>query len=154
MYFNLLAFLFTIGCCLLAIIFAGRTASNKEYKEWIESLNHPDNSFLFKIMNKLGVIVFSFLGFILYYLFTSSNIVPIIITVIIIQLMGLSPLCLHKTKNLKLFFVANFVLFILLPALIYFLLQTNLILAILVTIYLLWLVYEMSYFYRLIKLNK
>ena len=39
MEFNVLAFFFTIGCCLISWIIAGRTAIKPEYKEWFEKLN-------------------------------------------------------------------------------------------------------------------
>ena len=153
MEFNLLALLFTIGCCLISIIIAGKSWNN-EAKIWFENLKHPDNAIMIKLMNKFGIILYLLFGFVLYYLFVRKDIVPIIIMIIIILIMGLSPLFLYKTKNLKLFFAANLIIFILLPMLIFFLLQTNLTLAIIVIIYQLWIVYEMSYWYRLMKLNR
>ena len=153
MEFNVLAFLFAIGCCLISLIVAGKSGSKGD-KEWFANLNHPDNSFLQKIMYIIGVIFYILFGYILYNLFVSNHIVSIVLVVIIIQLMGLSPLLKYKTKNLKLFFFVMLVFPILLSILIFFLLQTNLILAMLVIVYLLWFVYDLSYFFRLMKLNK
>jgi tryptophan-rich sensory protein len=153
MEFNVLAFLFAMGCCLISLVVAGKSGS-KEDKEWFANLNHPDNSFLLKIMNVVGVIFYTLFGFILYHLFVGNHIVSIVLAVIIVQLMGLSPLLKYKTRNLKLFFFVMLVFPILLSALIFFLLQTNLILAMLVIVYSLWLVYDLSYFFRLMKLNK
>jgi len=153
MEFNLLALFLTMGCCLISMIIGGKYWTN-EAKEWFKNLNHPDNALMVKFLNKFGFIVYLMFGFVLYYLFVHNNIIPIIVMIIIIFIMGISPLFLHKTKNLKLFFYTNLILFILIPILIYFLLQTNLILAIIVIIYQLWIIYEMSYWYRLIKLNK
>ena len=153
MEFNLLALLLTIGCCLISIIIAGKSWSN-EAKEWFENLNHPDNALMVKFMNKFGFIIYLLFGFVLYYPFVRNDIVPIIVMIIIILIMGISPLFLFKTKNLKLFFAANLIIFILVPMLIFFLLQTNLTLAIIVIIYQLWIIYEMSYWYRLMKLNR
>jgi tryptophan-rich sensory protein len=153
MEFNVLAFLFAMGCCLISLVVAGKSGS-KEDKEWFANLNHPDNSFLLKIMNIIGVIFYMLFGFILYHLFVSNHIVSIVLVVIIIQLMGLSPLLKYKTRNLKLFFFVMLVFPILLSVLIFFLLQANLILAMLVIVYSLWLVYDLSYFFRLMKLNK
>jgi len=151
---DVIAFFYTIGCCLISLIIAGIFGSNKEDKEWLENLNHPDNSFMLKTMNKVGVIFYLLFGFVLYHLFVSNDIVSIIITIIIIQLMGLSPVLLNKTKKLKLFFIAMLIFPILVLTLIFFLLKSKLILAILIIIYLLWLVYDISYYYRLMKLNK
>jgi len=153
MSFNTLAFLYTMGCCLISIIIAGKTASMED-KKWFANLNHPNNSFILKYMNIVGICFYLLFGYVLYHLFVSNDIVSIIITVVIIQLMGLSPLLLYKTKQLKLFFFTMLVFPILVPVLIFFLLQTNFILAIPIIVYLLWLVYDMSYFYRLMKLNK
>ena len=153
MEFNVPAFLFSMGCCLISLVVAGKSGS-KEDKEWFANLNHPDNAFLLKIMNIIGVIFYLLFGFILYHLFVSNHIISIVLVVIIIQLMGLSPLLKYKTRNLKLFFFVMLVFPILLSVLIFFLLQANLILAILVIVYSLWLVYDLSYFFRLMKLNK
>ena len=152
MEFNLSALLLTLGCCLISIIIASKSGSNED-KEWFKNLNHPDNALMLKFMEKFGIVVYLLYGFILYYLFVSSAVVPIVTMIIILLIMGFSPLFLYRTKNLKMFFVANFIVFIPLPLLIFFLLQTNLILATVVIIYQLWIVYEMSYFYRLMKMN-
>jgi tryptophan-rich sensory protein len=152
MNFNILPFFYTMGCCLISLFIAGKSGS-KENKEWFTKLNHPDNSFLLKIMNIVGIIFYLLFGIVLYHLFVCNDIVSIIMVIIIIQLMGLSPLFLYKTKNLKLFFYIMLIFPILVSALIFFLIKINIVLAIMVTVYLLWLVYDLSYFYRLMKLN-
>jgi tryptophan-rich sensory protein len=153
MHFDILAFLYTIGCCLTSLIIAGKSG-NKENKEWFAKLNHPDKSFLFKIMNIVGIIFYLLFGIVLYHLFIFNNIVSIIIVIIIILMMGLSPLFLYKTKNLKLFFFTMLLFPILISVLIFSLIKINYVLAIMVIVYLLWLVYDLSLFYRLMKLNK
>ena len=152
MIFNVSAFLYTMGCCLTSIIIAGKSANKN--KEWFENLNHPDNSFMVKYMNIVGISFYLLFGYILYHLYVSNDIASIIITIVIMLLMGLCPLLLYKTKQLKLFFYSNLVFLILIPLLIFFTLQTDFTLAILVTIYLLWFIYDLSYWYRLMKLNK
>ena len=151
MILNVSAFLYTMGCCIISMIIAGKPANKN--KEWFENLNHPDNSFMVKYMNIAGISFYLLFGYVLYHLIISNNIVSIIITSATILLMGLCPLLLYKTKQLKLFFYANLVFLILIPLLIFFLLQIDLTLAILVIIYLLWFVYDLSYWYRLMKLN-
>jgi len=151
---ELLAFLYTIGCCLISIFIAGKSASSKENKKWFKNLNHPDNSLMIKYMNIYGFGFYLLFGYVLYHLFVSNDIVSIVITVIIIQFMGLCPFFLYKTKKLKLFFFANLVFLILLPILIFLLLQKSLTLTIIVIVYLLWFIYDLSYWYRLMKLNK
>ena len=151
--FNVLAFLCTLGCCLISIVIAGKSQI-KDYQEWFDSLKHPDNALLSRIMRYLGVIVYLMFGFILYNVIVNNDIVSIVLTVVVILLLGLSPLLLQKTKNLKVFFYAMLIFPAILPILAFFLLQTNLVFAILVTAYFLWILYEMSYFYRLMKLNK
>ena len=151
--FNVIAFLCTLGCCLISIIIASKSQT-KDYQEWFDSLKHPDNALLSRIMRYLGVIVYLMFGFILYNVIVNNDIVSIVLTVVVILLLGLSPLLLQKTKNLKVFFYAMLIFPAILPVLAFFLLQTNLVFAILVTAYFLWILYEMSYFYRLMKLNK
>lgn len=151
--FNVIAFLCTLGCCLISIAIAGKSQT-KDYQEWFDSLKHPDNALLSRIMRYLGVIVYLMFGFILYNVIVNNDIVSIVLTVVIILLLGLSPLLLQKTKNLKVFFYAMLIFPVILPVLALFLLQINLVFAILVIAYFLWILYEMSYFYRLMKLNK
>ena len=153
MEFDALALLYTIGCCLTSMIIAGKSA-NKENKEWFENLKHPKNAFMLKYMNIIGFGFYLLFGYVLYQLIVSIDIVSIVLAVVIIQLMGLSPFLLYKTKKLKLFFFAMLVFPVLVPALVFFLIQANLALAIIVMVYFLYLVYDMSYFYRLMKLNQ
>ena len=153
MHLNISALIYTTVCCLISLVIAGKSGS-KEDKEWFANLNHPDNSFLLKIMNILGVVVYLFFGFVLYHLFVSTAVAPIVLMILIIQLNGLSPYLKYKTKNLKLFFFAMLVFPILVSVLIFFLIQTNFILAIPVIAFLLWVLYDVSYYYRLMKLNK
>jgi hypothetical protein len=152
MEFNLFALLFTIGCCLISIIVAGKSWSN-EAKEWFASLNHPDKALMVKFLNKFGILVYLLFGFVLYYLLVRNDIVPIIVMILIIIIMGISPHFLYKSKNLKLFFTSNLILFILIPILIFFLFQSSLTMAIVVIVYQLWIIYEMTYWYRLMKMN-
>jgi hypothetical protein len=134
------------------MIVAGKSWSN-EAKEWFVSLNHPDKALMVKFLSKFGILVYLLFGFVLYYLLVQNDIVPIIVMILIIIIMGISPHFLYKSKNLKLFFTSNLVLFILIPILIFFLLQTSLTMAIVVIVYQLWIIYEMTYWYRLMKMN-
>jgi tryptophan-rich sensory protein len=154
MHFNVSAFLYTAGCCLISIFISGRSW-NKGNNEWFVNLNQPKNLYIVKtwIRSAVGVSFYLLFGFILYHLIVSSEIISIIIVIFIIQLMGLSPYLLFKTKNLRLFFLTMLIFPVLAPVLIFMLLQINLTLAILTIIYFLWLAYDMSYFYRLMKLN-
>ena len=72
--FNILALLYTMVCCLISIIIAGKSASKKENKEWFESLNHPKSSFMLKYMNIVGFAFYLLFGYILYHLFVSDDI--------------------------------------------------------------------------------
>jgi tryptophan-rich sensory protein len=153
MSFNTPAFLFAIGCCLISLIIAG-IAANKKGREWLASLNHPDNSFLPKVMPILGVAFYSSFGYGLYHLFVSSDIVPVILVVAVIQINGIVAFLLYKIKRLKLFLVACLSIPTLLIAIIFYLVQINLMMAMIPAAYLLWLIYDFSYFYRLLKLNK
>jgi tryptophan-rich sensory protein len=152
MNFNAQALLFAIVCCLISFVIAG-TAANKRGREWLASLNHPDNSFVSKVMPILGVVFYGSFGYVLYHLFVSSNVVCVVLVAAVIQLNGIAAFLLYKIKNLKLFLVISLLIPILLIAIIFFLVQSNLMLAIIPTIYLMWELYDFSYFYRLMKLN-
>jgi tryptophan-rich sensory protein len=154
MEFSVLAFFCTLGCCLVSWIIAGKTAIKEDYKEWFKNLSHPKSLFMIKYMNIVGIAFYLVFGYVLYHLFVSKEIVPIVIAIVIILQMGLSPFLMYKTKDLKLFFFAMLDIPILVLALIFFSLQTNLISAILLMVYFLYLVYDLSYFFRLMKLNK
>jgi len=135
------------------MVIAGKSGS-KEDKEWFATLNHPDNSFLLKIMNILGVVVYLLFGFVLYHIIVGGDTVLIVLMILLIQLNGVYPYIKYKTKNLKLLFYSLLVAPALVAILIFFLLRTNIILAIPVIVFLLWVVYDVSYCYRLMRLNK
>ncbi|MCL2228572.1 MAG: tryptophan-rich sensory protein [Firmicutes bacterium] len=155
MEWSLTAFLFTLGVCLASLIVAGATErKRKDDKEWFANLKHPDNAFLLKALYVVGFIFFPMFGFILYTAFVASDIVSIVLATSVIVIMGFSPLLKYKTRNLSLFFYVMLVLPVITIALIIFLFQTNIVSAILAIVFMLWLVYDLSYYYRLMKLNK
>ena len=153
MNFNLIAFLLTMVCCIVSWSIAGKTAMKNDYIDWWKNLNHPKNSFMLKYMNIVGVIFYLVIGFVLYHLFVSKDIVPIFIAVGILLLNGFSPFFMYKTKNFKLIFIAFLSIPILVTVLIFLLIQSNIILSIMLIVYFLWLIFDMSYFYRLMKFN-
>jgi len=154
MTFSVPALLYTLGCCLISIIIASKPANKSNNKAWFQNLKHPDNSLVLKYINSFGFGFFLLWGCVLYSFFVRGIIAPIVITTVVILFMGMSPFLLFEIKNLKSFNLLNTVLFVLIPAVVFFLLQTNLVLAILVSMYFLWVVYETTYFYRLMKLNE
>lgn len=153
MNFNIPAFLFTIGCCLISLIIAGVSA-NKTGREWLASLNHPDNSFMPKVMPILGFLFYGLFGYVLYHMTASGYMMLIILVAAVILTNGIAAFLLYKTKRLKLFLGICLLIPILLMAIIFFLVQSSSMLAIIPVIYILWLIYDFSYFYRLWKLNK
>jgi len=158
MEFNLLAFVGAVGCCLVSIILAGTAAAKKENKEWLENLNQPKPSFVQSVMMKylhvLGIVFYLLFGYVLYQLIVGGGgIFAIVVTVTIVQLMGLAPFLLYTTKKWRAFFYVNSVSFVLLIFLIFLLLESP-ILAVLVAIYLLWYLFDFIYWYRLMKLNE
>jgi len=153
MNFNISAFLYVIGCCFISMVVAGKSGSQED-KRWFSNLNHPDQAFLLKNMNIVGIIFFSLFGFTLYHLFVGGDVIPIVLATLTILFTGLSPALKYKTRNLKLFFVAMLVFPILTVGLLFFLLPSNVALAIPIVIFALWLVYDLSYYYRLMKLNR
>ena len=148
MYFNVPTFLIAVGCCLISMIIAGASGS-KEDKEWFANLKHPDNSFLLRIMNILGVIVYLLFGFILYFLLVSGEIIPITLMILLILFNGICPYIKYKFRNLRLLFSALLIFLVLLSVLIFFVIQTNVTLAIPLIVFLFWALYDVSYYFRL-----
>ena len=151
--FNVSALLIAVGCCLISMIIAGKSGS-KEDKEWFANLKHPDNAFLLRIMNILGVIVYLLFGFVLYHLLVSSEIIPIVLMILLILLNGISPYIKYKFRSLRLLFSALLIFLALLSVLILFVIQTNVTLAIPLIVFLFWALYDVSYYFRLMKLNR
>jgi hypothetical protein len=153
MNFNITAFLFTIGCCFLSLIIAG-VGGNKAGRDWLASLNHPDNSFMPKVMQILGFLFYDSFGYVLYHMIANGYVSLTILVATVILVNGITALVLYKTKRFKLFLGICLVIPILLGTIIFSLVQKNLLLTIIPTAYFLWLIYDFSYFYRLWKLNE
>jgi len=136
------------------MIIAAKPDSKEDNKKWFASLNHPDNAFLLKIMYILGVVVYLLFGFVLYHIIVGGDVVLIVLMVLLIQLNGIYPYIKYKTKNLKLFFYSLLAVPALVVVLIFFLLHANIILAIPLIVFFLWVMYDVSYYYRLMKLNE
>ena len=152
---SLSAFLFTVGICLISLIVAGITERKcKDGKEWFAGLKHPDSAFLLKAMLIVGFVFFPYFGFILYTAFIGNALVSIILATSVIVIHGFSPLLKYKTRNLRLFFCVMLVLPFIMIALIIFMFQTNIISAILAIVFIFWLAYDLSYYFRLMKMNK
>ena len=149
---NFTAFLITISICLISLIIAGKAAKPEDW-EWFVNLNHPDNAFMVKIMNILGLIFFGLYGFALYQLMNTSNYVSEILVAIMILFMAVGPVIKYKTKNLKKI-AFTFVLYpIVNTILVITLFNSNQLLFWLINAYGIWLIYDVSYYFRLIKLN-
>jgi tryptophan-rich sensory protein len=146
------AFLITLGLCLTSCIISGKSV-NKQGREWYENLNQPKIPFTPKMMYIVGFIFYPMFGYILYHLFVSNYIIPIILVVFHMTLNTFETFLLYRIKKLKLFFVVCIINPIILIVLVFLLIQTKFILAILIMLYLLWLIYEYYYFYFLWKVN-
>ena len=151
--FNIMAFLIAMGVCLVSMIIAGASGS-KEDKEWFANLKHPDNSFLLKIMTILGVVVYLIFGFVLYFLLVSGEIIPITLMIILILFNGICPYIKYRFRNLKLLCSVFIPFLVLLSVLIFFVIQANVTLAIPLIAFLLWALYDVSYYFRLMKMNR
>ena len=146
------AIVITVCWCLVAMIIAGKAAKPGDWK-WFVNLNHPDNSFMVKIMNTLGLIFFGLYGFALYQLISDSNILSTILVATMILFMAFGPVIKYKTKNLKTIALTFLLYPILNTILIVTLFGTNPLLFWLISAYGVWLFYDVSYYYRLMKLN-
>jgi hypothetical protein len=107
-----------------------------------------------KVMPILGFMFYGLFGYVLYHVVASGYVLLIILVAAVILANGITAFVLYKTKRLKLFLVTCLIIPVLLIAIIFFLVRLNVALAIIPAIYFVWLIYDFSYFYRLMKLNK
>jgi hypothetical protein len=149
---HVIALLFAIGCPLLSLILSGASA-NKAGREWMASLRHPDNAFMLKIMPIIGFAFYGFFGLVLYHMVASGYVLLAVLVVAVILVNGVAAFLLYKTKRFKPFFVFSLLLPILLIIIVFLLIRLGSLLAIIPAVYCLWLIYDFSYFYRLMKMN-
>lgn len=145
----------SIAICLVSIAIEGSSAS-KAGKQWFENLRRPRYSFSLKVWYVVGAVYYIIFGVATYRQFAigkSFFSIPIILLVLVMIVNGLSNFVIFKYRSLKWFYLIIYPFAVLLAALIVVLWKDDKPSAILVSIYFLWLFYDLYYGYNLCKLN-
>lgn len=154
---NLNALLFSIGLCVISVLFEV-LGTSKKGKVWFERLKLPKFSFPFWIWYIVGGIYYIICGVIAYRIFLQrSN--PLFITSFILLasmmfLNGLTNYFLFKMRSLKAFYFAIYPFSIVTISLFIILLTVDKQSAWVLFPYVLWLIYDIYYFHFIWKLNE
>lgn len=145
----------TIGVCLVSIIIEAISAT-KEGVKWFGSLKRPKYSFTMKTWYVVGAVYYILFGIATYRQFAlgkSFSSLPILLLTFVMIVNGLSNFVLFKYRSLRWFYLIIYPFFLVLLTLVFVLWKDDKISAGLVSIYLLWLFYDLYYGYNIWKLN-
>jgi tryptophan-rich sensory protein len=145
----------TITLCLLAIIIEAVSAT-KDGKKWFVELKQPKYSFSLSFWYIIGGLYYFVFGIIAYRLFHATPEIitlPVILLILILLINGFSNFILFKFHSLKTFYLVLHPFALMVIGLFITLLGIDKFSAILASIYLIWLGYDIYYFYTLWKLN-
>lgn len=149
------ALLKTIGVCLVSIIIEAISAT-KDGVKWFGSLKRPKYSFPMKTWYVVGAIYYILFGIATYRQFAlgkSFSSLPILLLTFVMIVNGLSNFVLFKFRSLRWFYLIIYPFFLVLLTLVIVLWEDDKISAGLVSLYLLWLFYDLYYGYNIWKLN-
>src|SRR4026207_444336 len=152
---NWSALLYTVLLCLISIVIEG-VSTTKYGKQWFENLKQPKASFPFSVWYIVGGLYYLICGVIAYRQFANSAVafsVPIIILALIMLFNGATNFIIFRYKSLRMFYLVLYPFALLFLLLFFVLVRQDAVSASLAFIYLLWLVYDLYYFYNLWKLN-
>ena len=150
------ALLKTIALCLISIIIEA-TSATKEGKKWFVELKQPKYSFSLSVWYFIGGLYYLAFGTIAYRLFHASLAVisfPVALLALIMLTNGLSNFILFKFRSLKTFYIILYPFALLVVGLVFTLLTIDSFSTLLASIYLIWLGYDIYYFYNLWKMNE
>lgn len=153
---NWIALYKTIGLCLVSIIIEAISAT-KDGVKWFGDLKRPKYSFSLRVWYVVGAIYYILFGIATYRQFAigkSFLSTPILLLTFVMILNGLGNFVIFKYRSLKWFYLIIYPFAIILLTLVIILWEDDKISAGLVSLYLLWLVYDLYYGYNIWKLNQ
>jgi tryptophan-rich sensory protein len=145
----------TAFLCLVSLIIEIISAT-KSGKKWFVDLRQPEYSFSLSAWYFIGGLYYLAFGTIAYRQFhTYADIfsLPVILLTFVMLINGLSNFILFKYRSLKIFYIMLYPFCLLVIWLVTILLRRDTLSAELAIIYLIWLIYDIYYFYSLWKLN-
>jgi tryptophan-rich sensory protein len=146
----------TILVCLVSIIIEAFSAT-KEGKKWFESLKRPKYSFSLSVWYVVGAFYYIVFGIVAYRQFSMERSflsTSIILLAVVMLLNGFSNFIIFKFRSIKWFYRAIYPFGFVLLALIIVLWKEDKISAGLISLYFLWLFYDLYYGYNMWKLNE
>lgn len=145
----------TIGVCLVSIIIEAISAT-KDGVKWFGDLKRPKYSFPMKIWYVVGAVYYILFGIATYRQFAlgkSFASFSILLLTFVMIVNGLSNFVIFKYRSLKWFYLIIYPFVFVLLTLVIVLWKDDKISAGLVSLYLLWLFYDLYYGYNIWKLN-
>lgn len=147
----------TILYCSIFILIEALSVS-KTGKDWFQSLRQPRYALPFTVWYFVGGLYYIICGIIIYRLFQNKESSDFYLTLFLLTLMmlgnALPNLFLFKQKSLKKFYLSGIPFSIILAALYFQLLRTDILSSWVLLPYFIWLCYDFYYFRNLMKLNK
>lgn len=148
------AILKMVGLCLISVIIEIISAT-RDWKKWFVNLKQPKYSLPFSASYFIGTIYYTIFGFIAYrqFHYRKKFSCPTFLLILIILINGLTNFILFKSRLLKIFYFVLYPFMLLVIGFIIAPLQIDKLSFILAGIYLIWLCYDLFYFFKLWKLN-
>ena len=146
----------TIGLCLVSIIIEAISAT-KEGIKWFGNLKRPKYSFPMNMWYVVGAIYYIIFGIATYRQFAigkSFFSVPVLLLAFVMIINVLSNFVIFKYRSLKWFYLIIYPFTIILFTLIIVLWKDDRTSSFLVSLYFLWLFYDLYFGYNIWKLNK
>jgi tryptophan-rich sensory protein len=146
----------TLGLCLVSVLIEA-ISYTKAGKTWFEQLRQPRYSISLKVWYCVGAVYYILFGIIAYRQFRDQGSIisaSLILLALVMLLNGLGNFIIFKYRSVKWFYLVIYPFGLILLSLIIVLLPQDPISAVLASIYLVWLFYDLYYGYRLWKLNE
>jgi tryptophan-rich sensory protein len=146
----------TFGLCLISVLIEG-ISYTKSGKAWFEQLNRPRLSPSIQVWYFVGGLYYLLFGVIVYRQFRLNYnflTAPILLLTAVMLVNGFSNFIIFKYRALKVFYVMIYPFATIVILLVVMLAYTDIVSSFLAGIYLLWLFYDLYYFYWLWKLNE
>jgi translocator protein len=149
------ALLKTFLLCLISISIEAASAT-KSGKDWFQQLQKPKYSFSLTVWYFIGAVYYFIFGFVAYRIFSKTQSIvspPIILLALIMIVNGLSNFIIFKFRSTKWFYLIMYPFGLLLLILIIVIFPKDKFAAILLSVYFLWVLYDLYYCYFLWKFN-
>ena len=150
------ALLKAVALCLISILIE-LISVTREGKQWFENLKRPKYSFSLRIWYVVGAVYYILFGIIAYRQFAMGKkffSASIVLLALVMLINGFSNFIVFRFRSLKWFYLIIYPFAVLLLALIIVLCPSDIISAVLASLYFAWLFFDLYYGYNMWKLNE